>query len=132
MSSAKQLGRSVIVAAVILLASAMLAWAAPAYLSDDMARRLFGVLLGAVVVAYSNSIPKMLASRARTRCSPAQDQAARRFAGWSMVLGGLGYMLAWMFAPLSMAALLGGAALAIGLALAVLRCLRLGRKSSLS
>ena len=101
-------------------------------MSDEAARRLLGVLLGAVVVAFSNSIPKMLVARARQRCSPGQDQAARRFAGWSMVLGGLGYMLAWIFAPLQVAALIGGAALAIGVALAVLRCMRLGRNKSLT
>lgn len=132
MSRTKQLGRAVALAALILAASALLGWASPAYLSDESARRLLGVLLGAVVVGFSNTIPKMLASRSRLRCSPAQDQAARRFAGWSMVLGGLGYMLAWIFAPLSMAALIGGAALAIGLTLALLRCLRLGRNGSLT
>ncbi len=132
MNTATHLGRSLAGAAAILGISALLAWAAPEYISADTARRALGVLLGAVVVLYSNAIPKMLVSRARLRCSPAQDQAARRFAGWSLVLGGIGYMLAWIVLPLSIASLIGGGALAIGLGLAVLRCLRLGSKGSLT
>ncbi len=130
MSTATLLARSLCAAAAILGVSAALAWASPEYLSDDTARRLLGVLLGAVVMVYSNAIPKLLA--ARTRCSPAQDQAARRFAGWSLVLGGLAYMLAWIFLPLALAPVLGGGALALGLGLAILRCLRPGRKNSLT
>jgi len=128
MTTSTTIYRSLIAAAAIMGLSTLLAWAAPEHISEDAARRLLGVVLGAVVVMFSNSIPKVLASRAR--CTPAEDQAARRFAGWSMVLGGLGYMLAWMFVPLSMAALIGGTVLAIGLALAILRCLRLGSKGS--
>ena len=45
-----------------------------------------------VVVVCANAIPKSLTSLARLRGSPAAEQAARRFAGWSLVLGGLGYV----------------------------------------
>ncbi|MDB5747244.1 MAG: hypothetical protein JWP72_2092 [Massilia sp.] len=38
----------------------LLRWAAPEYLSVEMARRLTGVLLGFVVVVYANAIPKSL------------------------------------------------------------------------
>ena len=125
MSTTVKLGRSLALAAAILGVSAVLAWIAPAYISGELARRLLGVLLGAVVVLYANVIPKMLATRARLRCPAAEDQAARRFAGWALVLGGVGYMLAWTFLPLSLAGLAGGGLLAIGLGAAIVRCLRL-------
>ena len=126
MSATFSLGRSVLAAALIIGASAALAWLAPAYISTEWAQRLLGVLLGAVVVAYSNSIPKILTARARAASSAAADQAARRFAGWSLVLGGMGYMGAALFAPIGMANLIGAALLGTGLLLAVLRCLGFG------
>ena len=124
MSAAFTLRRSLLAAAFILGASATLAWLAPAYISTEWSHRLLGVLLGGVVVCYSNAIPKVLSGRARSRSSSAADQAARRFAGWALVLGGLGYALAWLLSPIGMASLIGGAILAGALLLAVLRCLR--------
>lgn len=113
-------------AAFILAASALLRWAAPEYLDAEMAARLTGVLLGFVVVVYANAIPKSLVVLARLRCNPANEQAARRFAGWSLVLGGLGYMAASLLAPLASMHLVGGAILAVALAAAILRCMRAG------
>lgn len=91
-------------------------------LDGDLTRRLVGVLTGALLVFYANYVPKKLAPLAAMRCNPATEQALRRFAGMSMVLGGLGYMLAWIFAPLQSAALLGGAVVASALLLVVIRC----------
>lgn len=113
-------------AAFILAASALLRWAAPEYLDAEMAARLTGVLLGFVVVVYANAIPKSLVALARLRCNPANEQAARRFAGWSLVLGGLGYVIASLLAPLASMHLVGGAILAVALAAAALRCMRAG------
>lgn len=129
MSVAFPLGRSLLAAGVIIAASAALAWLAPVYISTELSHRLLGALLGAVVVCYANVIPKMLAPRARLRCSPAQDQAARRFAGWALVLGGAGYSLAWLLAPIGLAKLIAGAILASSLLLAALRCLRAGSRT---
>lgn len=122
-SRLSHLCRAVLAAACILGASALLAWAAPAYLDPEWARRLAGVLLGAIVVVYANAIPKALA--ARMRCaSPGADQAARRFAGWALVLGGLGYMLAWLAAPIGVAGMVGGLALGASVTCAALGCIR--------
>ena len=126
MKSAFPFGRALAGAAFILAVSALLRWATPDYLSADMAQRLTGVLLGLVVVVYANAIPKSLVALARLRCSPAREQAARRFAGWSLVLGGLGYMAASLLAPLASMHLVGGAILAVALGAAVLRCMRAG------
>jgi hypothetical protein len=78
-------------------------------------------MTGALVVFYSNYVPKKLTPLAAMRCNPATEQALRRFAGMSMVLGGVAYMLVWMFAPLGSAALVGGAVVATALLLVVIR-----------
>lgn len=116
--------RAVLAASLILAASALLAWAAPEYLDPEWGKRLAGALLGGVVVAYANAIPKALA--ARTRCAPAVHQAARRFTGWALVLGGLGYMLAWLLAPLHLAGMIGGLTLGAAVTCAALGCIRIG------
>jgi hypothetical protein len=120
------IGRALAGAMFIIAASALLRWASPDYLSAEMARRLTGVLLGLVVLVYANAIPKSLVALARLRCSPAREQAARRFAGWSLVLGGLGYIAAALTAPLASIHLVGGSILAVALAAAILRCMRAG------
>ncbi|WP_426207441.1 hypothetical protein [Massilia sp. TWP1-3-3] len=125
-NTASPLGRSLLAAAIIIAVSAALAWLAPVYISTELSHRLLGAMLGAVVVVYADAIPKALVARARRRCTAAQDQAARRFAGWALVLGGLGYSTAWLLAPFAMAGLIGGAVLAFALILAVLRCVRTG------
>jgi hypothetical protein len=116
-------GRALLGAAIIVASSAALKWAAPEHLSLEWSQRLLGALLGLVVVFYANVIPKSLTSLGRLRCAPQAEQAARRVAGWSLVLGGLGYMLAMLLAPLANMHLIGGAVLAVALAAALLRCL---------
>jgi hypothetical protein len=130
MKHAFPLGRALFAALLIVAASAALKWAAPGYLSPEWALRLSGALLGLVVVFYANVIPKSLTSLARLRGSPAAEQAARRFAGWSLVLGGLGYILAMLVAPLASMHPVGGAILAVSLAAAMLRCLRAGKAAA--
>ena len=130
MKTAFPLGRALCAAALIIAASAALKWAAPDYLSFEWAQRLSGVMLGLVVVVYANVIPKSLTSMARLRCPPAAEQAARRFAGWSLVLGGLGFILAMLLAPPVLMHLIGGAILAVALTAAVLRCLGVGASAA--
>lgn len=90
-------------------------------IDGDLTRRIVGIMTGALVVFYSNYVPKKLKPLAAMRCNPATEQALRRFTGMSMVLGGLGYILVWMFAPLESAALLGGAVVATALLLVAIR-----------
>ncbi|QYF92100.1 hypothetical protein KY495_15140 [Massilia sp. PAMC28688] len=125
MTATNPIGRSVLGAVFILGGAALLNWLSPAHLSVEWSQRLMGTLLGAVVVVYANAIPKALASLASVRCTPAQEQAARRFAGWSLVLGGLAYMLASLLAPLEHASVVGGVLLAIALFAAILRYVRI-------
>lgn len=126
-SRLSHLCRGVLAAACILGASALLAWAAPAYLDPEWAKRFAGALLGGVVVVYANAVPKALAKRMRC-ASPGADQAARRFAGWALVLGGLGYMLAWLAAPIGVAGMVGGLALGTAVTCAALGCIRIGAR----
>jgi len=130
MNAVAPYGRALFAAAVILAVSGALAWASPAYISDELARRLMAALLGAVVVVYANAIPKTLTALVQLRCTPEREQAARRFAGWSLVLGGIGYMLAALFAPLGTMHLIGGGLLALSVAAAILRCLGAGSRAA--
>lgn len=120
-STAAPITRALLAATLILGASAAIALASPAYVSNDLARRLWGVLLGVVVVVYANAAPKTLTPLARMRCEPAAEQALRRFCGRALVVGGLGYAAAWLFAPLESAWTLAVACLAGALLLVVLR-----------
>lgn len=126
MKSAASFGRPLLGAALILAVSGALAWAAPEHISDELKQRLMAALLGAVVVIYANAIPKSLTALAQLRCSPEREQAARRFAGWSLVLGGINYMLAALFAPLGEMHLVGGSLLGVALLAAILRCYGVG------
>lgn len=65
---------------------AQLGWAA------GFAERGGGVMQGVIVAAYANVIPK--------QASSARGLARLRLAGWALVLGGVGYALAWLVLPL--------------------------------
>jgi hypothetical protein len=124
MKSVSHLVRALLGAALIIGASAAIVRLTPAYISPEMAQRLAGALLGAVVVVYANAIPKAISACIRNGRNAAQEQAARRFAGWVMVLGGLGYMAASLFAPIAIALTLAAGLLASALLAAVARCLK--------
>lgn len=72
----------------------------------ETVQRLMGVLMGTVVISSANLIPKRLVPLARLSCDPAREQALRRFCGRVLVLGGLGYTLAYMLAPIQVASTL--------------------------
>lgn len=97
-------GRGLVAGGLILAAAAALRLLSPGYVNPDLARRLLGVLLGAVVLMYANAIPKALTPLVQMRCDAAAEQRLRRFAGWMLALGGLGYAVAWAILPLAYAA----------------------------
>jgi uncharacterized membrane protein YhdT len=119
MKRASPIVRSLLGASLVLAISAVIAWLTPHYLSHDASRRLIGMLVGAIVVVNANAIPK--AVTARTRCAPAMVQAARRFVGWALVLGGLAYMAAWLLAPIQLSGMIGGLSLGTAVTVAALR-----------
>ena len=75
-------------------------------LTAETVQRLMGVLMGTVVIASANLIPKRLVPLARVSCDRAREQMLRRFCGRVLVLGGLGYTLAFVLAPIQVASTL--------------------------
>src|SRR5579871_118850 len=63
--------------------------AAPA---SEIGERVLGDMMGAFVVVLANTIPK--------RAISARGLALLRIGAWALVLGGLGYALAWLSLPL--------------------------------
>ena len=119
--TASQVGRALIIAALILGVAALLKLISPEYISAEHARRLLGVLLGTAVMLYANVVPKALTPLARMRCNAATEQSLRRFTGWSLTLGGLLYAITWLVAPIEMAGTISLVLLGGALLLAILR-----------
>ena len=71
--------------------------------SAEASVRLMGILMGLVMLVSANAIPKRLVPLARLSCDPVREQTLRRFAGRAMVLGCLGYALAYALAPIAIA-----------------------------
>src|SRR5471030_2671395 len=108
--------------AALLLALPLLAkLLPPTYAASWLGQRLLGIMMGVVVMLYANVVPKALRSLSHLQCNPATEQSIRRFGGWSLVLGGLGYVLAWLFAPIAQANMLAVALLGTALCALLLR-----------
>ena len=121
MTTKESLSRGLIIAGLFLGSSIALRLLSPDHLTPELARRLLGVLSGAVLVVYANAVPKTLSPLARLRCDPAAEQAMRRFAGWTLTLGGGAYITAWLLAPLDRANLIAAGLLATALSLVLVR-----------
>lgn len=113
--------RGLIIASLIIVIAFALKLLSPQYISPDLATRLLGVLLGAVVTIYANEAPKALTPLLRMRCDPVAEQAMRRFTGWSLALGGIGYAGAWLFAPIGSASTIAICLLGASMVLVVAR-----------
>ena len=99
--------RALAVAALYLLAALVLTQLRlHQVIGAETVQRLMGVLMGTVVIATANLIPKRLVPLARVSCDPAREQTLRRFCGRVLVLGGLGYTLAYALAPIAIASTL--------------------------
>lgn len=113
----RRLAFALALAAFILATAAALDYAEEAgEVSADSARRAMQVVIGLVLAAYANLLPKQLG---RTRNSPsaeARSQSALRVGGWSMTLAGLAYAALWAFAPLPVADVASMAVVAASLA----------------
>jgi hypothetical protein len=120
-ASRTAIARGLLVAGGLLGVTVVLKLLSPDHLSPEAVRRMLGGLLGAVVVAYANAVPKALTPLMQLRCDPAAEQALRRFTGRSLVLGGASYGVTWAIAPLPYANLLAAGFLATALLLVALR-----------
>jgi len=79
----------------------------------DVGERTRGFITGTIVVFLANAIPK--------QAGPARGYAMRRAAGWAMVLGGLGYALAWLLLPVAYANEAAMSAMLLALAYTIAR-----------
>ena len=73
---------------------------------------------GLMVVAFGNRIPKAFSNSEGAR-------KAKRVAGWSMVISGLIYAGAFIFAPMQMGIWIGCGAVVVGIAITFLYCAHL-------
>ena len=93
----------------------------------DSGRRMTMIILGAYLVVTGNAIPKQLATASSTRCTGARAQAFLRFAGWTWVLCGLGFTIAWLALPVDAAAPISTALMVTAMIVTIVRVLRLRR-----
>ena len=99
--------RALLIAAVYLSAAVVLSELRQHHVvSADTVVRLMGMLMGSVVLLSANVIPKKLIPLERLSCDPGREQTVRRLGGWALVLGGLGYTLAYALAPIAIASTL--------------------------
>jgi hypothetical protein len=115
-----EINAGVITASLMIVLSLLMtlgsAFGAPR--NPELALRATMIVLGLYYVFSGNAMPKMLTPLAAMRGDPAVVQSARRFAGWTWVITGLAFSAIWLFVPtglatpISVAILLGGAAIA--------------------
>lgn len=115
----KNIGWGLFCAALILAASVAIVMLKRAGLVDgDAAIRLCMAVSGATMVWLGNQTPK------KAKPANARTLAYRRFSGWAIVLGGLGNMAIWTFAPIDVAALGSVVPLAIACIAIFAYCMR--------
>ena len=106
---------AIALAAFIIGAALALGYAENAgWISDDTAKRIMQVLIGLMLAAYANLMPKQLDRPRGTPRAEAAAQSVLRVGGWSLMLASLAYAGLWAFAPLDFAnvasmIILGGA-----------------------
>ena len=100
----KRTSFAVAIAVVILGTAAALSYARGlGLIGPDVARRTMQVLIGLMLAAYSNLMPKDVGPWRASALAVARAQSALRVGGWSMTLAGLAYAGLWAFAPLAFA-----------------------------
>jgi len=71
--------------------------------SPDAARRLMQVMIGLILAAYANLMPKDIGRWHASARAAARSQSVLRVGGWSLTLAGLGYAGLWTIAPIAFA-----------------------------
>ncbi len=115
--------------ASVFVAGLMLAGAQGLKLTDTLGDfdmnfldRVWGVAIGAVLVIMGNIMPKILGPLSAKRCSPSATQSIQRFSGWSFVLAGLAWIMAWAVLPVTQANTVAMVSVASSVVLVMLRC----------
>jgi len=91
-------------AVFILAAAAALRYAQDLEsISPDAAKRAMQVMIGLILAAYANLMPKDVGQWRASARATARSQSALRVGGWSLTLAGLGYAGLWAVAPIAVA-----------------------------
>jgi hypothetical protein len=72
-------------------------------IGPDTAKRTTQVIVGLMLAAYANLMPKDIGRWRASTLAAARSQSALRVGGWSMTLAGLAYAGFWAFASLGLA-----------------------------
>ena len=70
---------------------------------DSGMQRTTMIMVGAYLAVTGNAMPRMLPPTSSMPCGGARVQAFQRHAGWTWVLCGLGYAMAWLALPIDAA-----------------------------
>jgi hypothetical protein len=99
-----EIRKAIVFAGLIMLIplSAKLAVTLGVISDADFSKRVMNAVLGAFFVFTGNAIPKTLTPLS-SQCDPAKVQAFHRLTGWTWVLMGLAYAIAWLVLPLDLA-----------------------------
>lgn len=91
-------------AVFILAATAALRYAQGLEIvSEDAARRTMQVMIGLILAAYANLMPKEIGHGRASARAVSRSQSALRVGGWSLTLAGLAYAGLWAFASIAFA-----------------------------
>lgn len=93
------------------------------YIDQETTMRIVLGATGLMIASFGNRIPKTFVPGVGAR-------KAQRVAAWSMVLSGLVYAAAFIFAPIMTAVVLGCGAVALGMAVTFGYCLSLRRRAT--
>ena len=100
-------------AALIIGSSLALAYArGQEMIAEETARRVMQVMIGLMLAAYANVMPKEL-GRWRSAHAAKRSQMVARVGGWAMTLAGVGYAGLWAFTPVRFADPAGMALVAV-------------------
>ena len=92
---------------------------------DSGMQRTTMVILGAYLAVTGNAMPRMLPPTSSMPCGGARVQAFQRQAGWTWVLCGLGYAMAWLALPIDAAGPISMALVATAMIVTIVQLLRL-------
>lgn len=110
----KRVSIALALAAALLGAAAALRYAQSLEMvGAESARRTMQVMIGLILAAYANVMPKDIGRFRGSARGATTSQTAMRVGGWSLTLAGLCYAGIWAFTPLAFADVAGTAVVAV-------------------
>ncbi|CAN5887196.1 hypothetical protein BH23PLA1_BH23PLA1_43300 [soil metagenome] len=100
----KRTSAALVLAALVLGSAAALRYAeGHELIGADTAKRTMQVMIGLILAAYSNLMPKDIGPWRASASAAVRSQSALRVGGWALTLAGLGYAAFWAFTPIPFA-----------------------------